>query len=93
MRYAENEGGMATQNNVCVPEDLLSQAQRLAESQGRTADELAAEALRRYLAHEWLTKLEREGMENRKRYGLKTDEEVEAYVDQVIHEYRRDTSR
>lgn len=60
----------------------------MAESQGRTADDLAADALKRYLTHEWLAKLDCEGMENRKRYGLKTDEEVEAYVDRVIHEYR-----
>ena len=40
---------MATQNNVRIPEDLFNQAQGLAASQGRTADDLAADALRRYI--------------------------------------------
>ncbi|MDQ2949281.1 MAG: hypothetical protein M3Y27_25635 [Acidobacteriota bacterium] len=40
---------MATQNNLYVPDDLLDQAQRIAKSQGRTADDLAADALKRYI--------------------------------------------
>lgn len=40
---------MATQNNLHVPDDLLAQAQRIAERQGRTADDLAADALKRYI--------------------------------------------
>lgn len=40
---------MATPNNLHIPDDLLLQTQRLAHSQGRSADDLAAEALRRYI--------------------------------------------
>jgi hypothetical protein len=40
---------MATQNNLGIPADLLAQVQRLADSQGRTAGDLAADALQRYL--------------------------------------------
>ena len=74
---------MAT-NNLYIPDDLLGQAQSLAASQGRTADELAADALKRYLAHEWLNKLDREGNERRRRTGLNTDEDVERHVEQLI---------
>ena len=81
---------MATQNNVHVPEDLLISAQRMAEAQGRTADGLAADALKRYLAHEWLMKLEREGAAHRERLGLISDEAVERYVEQMIAESRRE---
>lgn len=40
---------MATPNNLHIPDDLFLQAQRLANRQGRSADDLAAEALRRYI--------------------------------------------
>ncbi len=82
---------MATQNNVHVPDDLLAQAQRLAETEGRTADELAAEALKHYLAREWLKKLSREGDENRRRFGLRTDEDVQDFVNRIIAEQRRES--
>ncbi len=80
---------MASPNNLRVPDDLLAQAQRLAAMEGRTADDLAAEALQRYLAREWLRKLSREGEENRRSLGLKTDDEVQEYVDRVITEHRQ----
>jgi hypothetical protein len=79
------------EKNVHVPGELLEQAQRLAESQGRTADDLAAEALKRYLAREWVNKLSREGEESRRRLGLKTDQDVEDYVNRVIAEYRTES--
>ena len=66
-----------TDNNLHVPDDLMAQAERLAAGQGRTADELAADALKRYIAHEWLNKLDREGQERRRRLGMKSDEDVE----------------
>jgi len=39
-----------TDNNLHIPDDLLAQAEKLAASEGRTADDLAADALKRYLA-------------------------------------------
>jgi hypothetical protein len=78
---------MAT-NNLHIPDDLLAQAERLAASQGRTADDLAADALKRYLAHEWLNKLDREGADNRRRDGLESDEDVERAVELAIAEFR-----
>jgi hypothetical protein len=79
---------VTTDNNLHIPDDLLAQTEKLAASQGCTANDLAADALNRYLAHEWLNKIEHEGEERRRRLGLKTDEEVEAVVDRAISEYR-----
>jgi hypothetical protein len=79
------------EKNVHVPGELLEQAQRPAQSQGRTADDLAADALKRYLAREWVNKLCREGVENRRGLGLKTDQDVEDYVNRVIAEHRNES--
>jgi hypothetical protein len=38
---------MATQNNLHIPDDLLSAVTAGASADGKTTDELAAEALRR----------------------------------------------
>jgi hypothetical protein len=81
---------MATQNNLHIPDDLLAQARRRAESQGRTADDLATDALKRYLAHQMLSDLSQGSQERRRQHGLKTDEDVERYVDQVTHDYRNE---
>jgi hypothetical protein len=87
----EIEAAMATtDNNLHIPDDLLAQAEKLAASQGRTANDLAADALNRYLAHEWLNKIEHEGQERQRQVGLKTDEEVEAVVERAISEYRNE---
>jgi hypothetical protein len=45
---------MATMDNTLRSPDV-------AASQGRTTDDLAADALNRYLANEWLNKIEHEG--------------------------------
>jgi hypothetical protein len=71
----------------------MAQAERLAVRQGRTADELAADALKRYIAHEWLNKLDREGQEGRRRLGMKSDEDVERLVDRAIAESRDEQRR
>jgi hypothetical protein len=77
-----------TDNNLHIPDDLLAQTEKLAASQGRTADDLAADALKRYLAHEWLNEIERKGQEHRQQLGLNSDEEVEAAADRAVSEYR-----
>jgi hypothetical protein len=40
---------MAALKNLRVPEDLLAEARRMAEAEGRTADEFAVDALKRYI--------------------------------------------
>jgi len=49
---------------------------------------VAADALKRYLAHETLSELSQGAAERRLKQGRQTDEDVERYVDQVIHNHR-----
>ena len=77
-----------TDNNVRVPKDLLARMQAAAREKGKSADELVTDALKRYLANEWMNRLEREGQENRRQLGLKIDDDVERYVDKAITEQR-----
>jgi hypothetical protein len=79
-----------TENNLHIPEELLAQAEQIAKSQGRTTDALAADALKRYLAHEWLDKVQREGKDNRRRLKLVSDEDVDRFVESAITESRRE---
>jgi metal-responsive CopG/Arc/MetJ family transcriptional regulator len=77
-----------TGNNGRVPEELLAQMEAAAREKGKSADELVTDALKRYLANEWMNRLEREGQERRRQLGLKTDDDVERYVDKAITEQR-----
>ena len=54
---------MATQNNLHIPDDLLSAVTEAAGADGKTTDEIAADALRRYLAHRKLEELGKYGRE------------------------------
>src|ERR1039458_9946326 len=60
---------MATQNNLHIPDDLLSAVNEAASADGKTKDELAADALRRYLAHRKLEQLGKYGSEQSRRLG------------------------
>lgn len=96
LRQRDNvrEAHMATtDNNLHVLEDLLDEAQRMAQLQGRTTDALAADALKRYLGHEWLNKVAREGQERRRSEGLKSDDDVERVVERAIAHSRSETRR
>ena len=85
---------MATEANIKLPDDLLEQAQR-ATRNGETADQLAEEAVRREIdrrkkesVRPLLAQIRREAIRNR---GGMTDEQVQDYVDQVIHEDHAET--
>lgn len=80
---------MASQNNIHVSDETLLALQAQAEAQGKTVDELIEEAAQRYLNRQWLERMGREGLERRKQYGLKTDEEVEEFVQKAIEDTRR----
>lgn len=69
MRYAKKVGHMATQNNLHIPADLLSAVNEAASADGKTTDELAADALQRYLAHRKLEELGQYGREQSRRLG------------------------
>ena len=79
---------MATQNNLHIPDipdDPMSAVSEAASADGKTTDELAAEALRRYLAHRNLEELGRYGREQSSRLGY-----TEADVPRLIAESRRE---
>ena len=77
-------------NNLRVPDELRAQAAEIADRQGRTADDLVADALRRYIAHERLEELSRYGRERAKEAGLDklTEEQALAFVERVVDENR-----
>lgn len=79
-----------TDNNLRVPDELRELAAEIAERQGRTADDLATDALKRYIAHEKLDELSRYGWDRAKALGLDkpTEEEALAFVEGVIREDR-----
>jgi hypothetical protein len=76
---------LSTQNNVHIPDDLLSAVSEAATTDGKTTDEIAAEALRRYLAHRQLEELGQYGREQSSRLGY-----TEADVPRLIAESRRE---
>ncbi|PWU05148.1 MAG: hypothetical protein C5B51_15310 [Terriglobia bacterium] len=65
---------MATLNNLHVPDDLLNAVNEAARADGVTAEELAADALRRYLAHRKLEDLGEYGREQSRRLGITEDD-------------------
>ena len=75
---------MAT-NNLHIPDDLLTVASAAAQADGKTTDELAADALRRYLAHRKLDELGKFGREQARKLGY-----TEAGVPRLIAESRRE---
>ena len=72
-------------NNLHIPDDLLNAATAIAQAEGKTTDELAADALRRYLARRKLDELGKYGREQARRLGY-----TEADVPRLIAESRRE---
>ena len=75
---------MAT-NNLHIPEDLLLAASAAAQADGKTTDELATDALRRYLDHRKLEELGKYGREQAQKLGYTEDD-----VHRLIAESRRE---
>ena len=84
-----------TDNNLRVPDELREQAARIAVRQGRTTDDLAADALKRYIAHDKLEELANFGQQRAKELGF--DKPVEdralAFVERAIADDRRERRR
>lgn len=78
---------MATHNNLHIPDDLLSAVNEAASADGKTTDELAADALRRYLAHRKLEELGKYGSKQSRRLGF-----TEADISRLIADSRRKNS-
>jgi hypothetical protein len=87
---------MATiDNNLRVPDELWKETARLAARQGRSADDLAADALKRYIAHEKLDELTGVGLQCTREMGLDklSDEERDEYIERAIRETRQERQR
>ncbi len=84
-----------TGNNLRVPVELREQAARIAERQGRTADDLAADALKRYIAHDKLEESAHFGQQRAKELGLDNpvEDRAMAFVERVIADDRRKRRR
>ena len=81
---------MSTQKNeknIAIEPEVLEQAMRQAEAEGKTVDELIQEAIKRHLAQKSLERFKREADVRR---GNKSDEEVEAIVDRAVKESRKE---
>jgi hypothetical protein len=85
MRYRNKQGIMATENNVHIPDELLTALNEAASADGKTTDELAADALQRFLAHRKLEELGKYGREQSRRLGY-----TESDVPRLIAESRRE---
>ena len=77
---------MRIEKNIAIEPEVLEQAARQAQAEGKTVDELAEEAIKRHLAKKFLDRI---GREAELRRGDKTEEEVEEIVDKAIREYRQ----
>jgi hypothetical protein len=78
---------MSTQNNVHIPDDLLSAVNAVTMADGKTTDEIAADVLRRYLAHRQLEELGQYGREQSSRLGY-TEADVPRLMAESPREYR-----
>jgi hypothetical protein len=76
-----------------IPDELSAALEADAEKKGKTAEEVGAVALKRYLAHEKLGELTRYGEERIRTLGLDMlpEEERDEFVNRVIKEYRTET--
>jgi hypothetical protein len=73
---------MATASNITLPPELLAQVHAIALKEGKTADELTVEVVKREIARRTLERFKTEANARR---GNMTDEQVQEYVDKVIH--------
>ena len=69
--------------SITLPPAMVKQADKLARKENRTKSELVREALRRYIVQQEFKELQRYGVDQAKRQGLKPSD-----VNRLIHEYR-----
>lgn len=79
---------------ISLPPPLLKQVEQRARKQHQTTSELVREALRRYLDDrkaeeaEW-AKLRAYGTKKARELGLRTPDELEGTINQIVSDYRR----
>ena len=79
---------MAPQKNVALEPDLFARITEEAAAKGTTADEIANEATRRYLALRRLQKLQQYGQRRAEELGI-TEEDIPRLVAESRAERRR----
>jgi hypothetical protein len=72
---------------ISVPDELGEAIENAAVEQGKTVDEVFADAAKREIGRRWMDKLKREGDARR---GNMTDDEVDAIVNKAIQEDRQE---
>ncbi len=72
---------MASDANIKLPADLLTQVQAIAAREGKTADELTVEAMKREVARKLIASLPS------KASGMTEEQEIKSAV-QAVHDYR-----
>ena len=74
-----NDLVMAADSNITLPAELLAQVQALAVKEGKTADELTVEAVKRDIARRMIANLKREVNPS----GMTEEQQIQAAVDAV----------
>jgi len=78
---------MTPKKNVAIAPELLEQADKVAQAEGKTVDEFTAQAVQREIARRALERLRSQG--EQRRLGM-TDEDVERTVERAVQESRLD---
>jgi hypothetical protein len=76
--------------NVTLPDELLAQAQATARGEGKTVDELTADALKKYIVQRALARIKRKGEAASR--GM-SEEQIESTVAGAIRESRAERAR
>jgi hypothetical protein len=76
---------MTPTKNVAIEPQLFDRIAEEAAAEGKTADDLANDAARRYMSRRWLDRTKREAQSRR---GNMTDAEVEAVVEKAVQDSR-----
>jgi hypothetical protein len=76
---------MTPKKNVAIEPELFDRIAEEAAAEGKTADDFANEAARRYMARRWLVRTRREADVRR---GNMTDDQVETVVEKAVQESR-----
>jgi metal-responsive CopG/Arc/MetJ family transcriptional regulator len=71
--------------SLTLPPSLLDEVERLAQREGKSADELMQEAVRRYVLRRRFRELQDYGAEQARNLGVQEED-----VERLIHEYRRE---
>jgi len=72
---------------ISVPDDLGQAVENAALEQGKTVDEVFAEAAKREISRRWIDKLKRDGDARR---GDMTEGEIDEIINRAIREYREE---